>query len=309
MFADDVRSEGACRIEHGGFDWMGTQSVVSLYEVLRIRSDTFSALSIIAGCRGEWKLMAQLLANSHRLPIAPPDIPMETRAHFLRSCEILVETAGELQMNASGMAAMRCREECFDLLASPIGYDHHRLARIVSLSEQLLQVFGDELAGRKLFRLRSGAEALLADEPQFGGDVEDAFPSAAYDIQESARCLALERWTASVMHVMRAMEVGLLALADHYGVAPGENWNQTLNQIEARSREVGRKTHGPDAEAWAAEAAAHLRFVKNAWRNHAMHPKSTYDEARAQAIFNNCRAFMGHLATKLADDPSPWTAG
>jgi hypothetical protein len=77
-----------------------------------------------------------------------------------------------------------------------------------------------------------------------------------------------------------------------------------LNQIEVKTREVGKRTHGPVAEQWAAEAATHLRFIKNAWRNHAMHPRQVYDEERAVAIFENSRSFMQHLSENLTEyDP------
>lgn len=111
------------------------------------------------------------------------------------------------------------------------------------------------------------------------------------------------------MHLMRVMETGLLTLARHYGVDHQANWNQTLNQIEARSREVGKRSHGAETEQWAAEAATHLRFVKNAWRNHAMHPSEKYDEQRAVAIFDHCRAFMQHLAPELSQDDLPACEG
>ncbi len=66
------------------------------------------------------------------------------------------------------------------------------------------------------------------------------------------------------MHLMRALEAGLRALAQHYGIDVSQNWNAILNQIEAGSREVDKRTHGAEEEKWNAEAAVHLRFVKNA---------------------------------------------
>lgn len=127
------------------------------------------------------------------------------------------------------------------------------------------------------------------------------FPSASYDIAEAGKCIALGRWTAVVMHSMRVLDVGLTALARQYGLEADRNWNQTLNQIEAKTREVAKRTHGDEGEQWAAEAATHLRFVKNAWRNHAMHPKEKYDEERAVAIFEHSADFMKHLAKKLSE--------
>ena len=130
--------------------------------------------------------------------------------------------------------------------------------------------------------------------------MEDAFPSVAYDIAEAAKCRAFGRWTAMVMHLMRVLEAGLEALARHVGVEPTNNWNSTLGAIEVRLREVRGNIVGREEEQWAAESGVHLRFIKNAWRNHAMHPHERYDEERAVQIFDNARLFMQHLAQKLS---------
>ncbi len=88
----------------------------------------------------------------------------------------------------------------------------------------------------------------------------------------------------------------LLSVIQGYGQYIGKqrDLNKTLNEIEAKTREVGRRSQGAEAEQWAAEAATHLRFVKNAWRNQAMHPRHTYDEERAVTIFESARSFMQH---------------
>ena len=93
--------------------------------------------------------------------------------------------------------------------------------------------------------------------------------------------------------------VGLRALAIHMDVVHEENRNKTLNQIETRLREVRRNVDGADAEQWAAEIGTQLRFIKNAWRNQAMHPLATYDEARAVAIYDNARLLLTHLSERL----------
>jgi len=137
--------------------------------------------------------------------------------------------------------------------------------------------------------------------PLFGEAVDDAFPSSADDIAEAGRCMAVERWTAAVMHLMRALEPPLDLLAAHAQVSPGANWNKSLNEIEAKLRGVGKREHGRDEERWAAETASHFRAFKNAWRNHAMHGRTFYDQERATEIFEAVRALMRHLATKLSE--------
>lgn len=281
--------------------WQRNQ-LVDLRIMLRLPPETLHALGYIAGCRAEWKLWVQLLQNRHRIAIAPPNITLENRAFFLHHCGVLEEAAKVLGLKAAQVAARRAREEGTDLLAATIGYDNHRLSRVVDLAEQLLQVFGDEILGGSLLVLDSRhAEFFNMAEP-FGPSVGNSFPSATFDISEAAKCRAVARWTACVMHLMRVLETGLGALASHYGVAMDRNWNKALNDIEAKTREVSRRTHGEETEQWAAEAATHLRFVKNAWRNFAMHSRQVYDEESAVEIFDNSRAFMQHLSERLCED-------
>ncbi|RGP39054.1 hypothetical protein [Pseudotabrizicola alkalilacus] len=276
--------------------------IVSLKKMLQLPPDTIHALGFISGCRAEWRLWVQLLQGRANLQIAPLVIPKQTCAHFLKSCEVLEKAAKVLRLKASEAAARRAFDESLDLLALPIGYDAHRLSRVVNLAEQLLQVFSDEILGGHLLSLDSRHAAFFDMAAPFGQSVEDSFPSAEFDISEAAKCRAVGRWTACVMHLMRVLEVGLAALARHYDVAVDSNWNKTLNEIETRTREVGKRSHGAEAEQWAAEAATHLRFIKNAWRNQAMHPRQTYDEERAVAIFESARSFMQHLSEKLSED-------
>jgi hypothetical protein len=81
----------------------------------------------------------------------------------------------------------------------------------------------------------------------------------------------------------------------------GKNWNQIIHQIEAKIREIKKGTHGTDNEQWYSEAASHFRLIKNAWRNHATHCRISYDEEKAQEIFESVRSFMRHLSTKIAE--------
>src|SRR4051812_31350538 len=161
--------------------------------------------------------------------------------------------------------------------------------------DYLIRTFRDEIEARFLF-VMSGTNVALYDpgEPLFGAAVEDGFPSSAFDISEAGKCLACGRWTAAVMHLMRALEAPLAALAAHVGVPGGANWNKQLNEIESRLRLVSKSRDGADEEQWAAEAASHFRAIKNGWRNRAMHGQETYDEERATQIYEAVRALLRH---------------
>ena len=89
-------------------------------------------------------------------------------------------------------------------------------------------------------------------------------------------------------------------MATRCGVEANANWNQLLNQIEKQIRER-REARDPVAEQWMAEAATQFRFIKNAWRNHAMHARATYDEDQAREIYASVGTFLKQLAVHLQE--------
>jgi hypothetical protein len=137
--------------------------------------------------------------------------------------------------------------------------------------------------------------------------VNDRFPDAVYDIQEAANCLALSRPTASVCHLMRVLEVGLFALAEDLDVPwPNRNdWQDVINAIEGKIK-LFEKGSGPLPSDWRdkrqfyADAATQFTHFKDGWRNHAMHFRAVYDDAKAEIIFRSVQDFMRVLATRLS---------
>jgi hypothetical protein len=162
--------------------------------------------------------------------------------------------------------------------------------------EELRERIEHELEGRAIYVVSSRVELLEGSEPPFGIGVDNKFPSAHYDIEEAGKCLALRRPTASVMHLMRALEVGLACMAQALSlILTTENWNTILNDIVSEIRSRTKATHGQQwkdvDEPFFTEAATHFRLVKNAWRNHAAHAKVKYtDEEGAPPKRSTIRA-------------------
>lgn len=162
-----------------------------------------------------------------------------------------------------------------------------------------------ELQGRNFYGpLPQYAE--YYDAPMlFGADVFSKFSSANNDIAEAGTCLALERGTACVLHLMRVVEVGLRALAATLGVNNQNDWGAYLREVDeklaARIRSSGARTLD---EQFFAEAAVTIDGVRRAWRNPTMHVENNYSPERAEDILISVRSLMRHLATKLSE-PSP----
>ena len=65
-------------------------------------------------------------------------------------------------------------------------------------------------------------------------------------------------------------------------------------------------THGQEwkdkDEPFFAEAATHFRFIKNGWRNHAMHGRDKYTDEEAEGIYESVRSLMSHLSERLSEE-------
>lgn len=173
------------------------------------------------------------------------------------------------------------------------------------LTKQLENRLTDELRLRKFFCIERDKESFLLEKNLFGATVTTAFPSVTIDIEEAGKCLAFERWTASVFHLMRVMEVALLVLGSALKLLPTTNrsWDSVLKKYEAElSKPLAQRC--PE---WAADdsffsgATVFLRSVKDAWRNPTMHVEKVYTEEQAEDVWNAVKGFMRHLATKLKE--------
>ena len=134
----------------------------------------------------------------------------------------------------------------------------------------------------------------------FGPGVNESFPSTERDVRSAGTCYAADEGTASVMHLMRVLELGLNVLALKLGIAfERREWENVINDMEC----VIKKINGPHAgndwreqQRFYSEAAKDFRYFKNAWRNHAMHAHEHYDPSEERLILEHVGAFMGHLA-------------
>lgn len=209
--------------------------------------------------------------------------------------------AQDLDMPASRGSSARLKTEIEKAVPYADRLTAAQLSGIIREMGNLVSTVHDELEARIMFVVEPGQVSFYLGEMLFGEAVEDAFPSASQEIGDAGKSRALGRWTACVIHLMRALEPALSSLAEHLGVQTDQNWNKALNEIDAKLREINKSNGGAEAEQWASEASAHLRVVKNAWRNHAAHGRARYDKEEAIAIYENVRPLMRTLARRLAE--------
>jgi hypothetical protein len=255
------------------------------------------SMSYIGAALSEWRMLQQLEGH-----IVPATISFDVRVGFLKSIDMLKDSAVELGMGTTISVINNGFDDALNQIAPNRPLNAQELQRLIVFADKVVSVFIAEASSHSFVAIATGHSAYFApDLPLFGESVEDAFPTSIQEIADAGRCRAAGLWTGCVMHLMRAIEPALGSLANSVGVDADQNWNTTLNQIESKLREFRKSDRGADAEKWASEVVLELRAVKNAWRNHAMHSRSRYNEGEAVAIFDTVKRLMGNLATRLSE--------
>lgn len=194
---------------------------------------------------------------------------------------------------------------CTDLGNEPLGKSLKAFAKKPPTSGELgtfvLSQITETCLSRAVLAIQPTHVQYYEQMELFGSEVWMAFPSSVPEIEDAGSCFALERYTACVFHLMRALEPPLLVLANLVDVDVKGNWNKALDQIEAALR---KREHPDGPPAWEADrdfftdAVTHFFFIKNAWRNYTMHLRLRHEEREATEVMTNVKAFMQKLAER-----------
>jgi len=260
----------------------------------------FSAGALIESIRLECYLASTML-SPHGEPVFAMMLPIDDklREKTIRTLESLANDCKTLALNMSAEMVARMR--------STLERDAHR-DNVQWLLDQLKMVrdlVSTEMKGRVYAYIPAEkAKYFTSGKPQlYGEDVDRAFPDARSDIHEAGCCMALTRPTAAVVHLMRVLERALAALGKVFSIPLAHtNWGSVIEQIESKIRDMHKdaiwkaKPDCKDMQAKYAQAAATFSVLKDAWRNHTMHSRVTYNEEEAEHIFGNVKMFMRKLA-------------
>lgn len=198
--------------------------------------------------------------------------------------------------------AMRKILACFDAAEIVEGktiFRGQNKDNITGALSSIANLVGEEMH-TKLFLILPAGKAPYFEQakPIFGKEVAGSFPEAAEDISEAGKCFGVGRYTATVFHLMRAMEIALHRLGGKLGATVqnkhGEpiTWGVILGNI---GRKIDDLPKGAEQREWR-EVHLLLTNVNQAWRTETMHPKQTYTEEEAKTILDSCAAFMRRLA-------------
>ena len=164
----------------------------------------------------------------------------------------------------------------------------------------LMTVVEDELRSCKILQIPRDRASYYGRTDLFGPDVTKRFPEVIGDIDEAANCYALGRFTATVFHLMRAMEGALHKMTVAFKITldpKKQDWQDMVNAVRTHLNQMPARDDAEKAEREkVADVAAHLEAVKIAWRNPTMHPRAgAYTEPQAFDIINNCKALFVSL--------------
>jgi len=168
-------------------------------------------------------------------------------------------------------------------------------------SRDLLETMVHELFSIQFLPVSDDMVEYHGKNSLFGQAVVAAFPEASEDISEAHECFAFERYTASVFHLGRAMELATEKLAKRMHVGrPDDDWQGFLKAISkaVEGMPYGTKAEREKRSPYAAAAGFSFQF-KEAWRNPTAHPKKTYTRQEALDILSGARAFMDAVARKI----------
>lgn len=272
---------------------------VSLWDMLRFNVEAFTKLLLLLEAMRE--LIPRLSAACERRgesDTQPRDaVTSRLRNTLVDATKVVAAKLNELEdlCNDLGMSlTIRKIARVQKTLAEDEGLD-----ALSKELEVLIERVVDELRGRVFMYLTPAQVAQFEATAPFGVVVQKKFPGLGTDIGEASQCLACERWTAAVFHLMRVMEGGLRKLARLVKVTPGTNpnWGTVIPQIESK---IATLPHGTAKERKSkdqfSELAAYLRNVKDAWRNPVMHVDRLYLRDEAVSIFDAVKAFMTAMA-------------
>ncbi len=194
---------------------------------------------------------------------------------------------------------------------SPLAWTYSLASAVNGVKHCILE----KLVDSKFMYIPKGESEYYNQKELFGPKVKKKFPQANQEVTIAGDCYATGNYTASVFHLMRAVEVAARHmvktlnaskyLVNRYGArVPVElcDWHILIQAMEKSLTDlsVGISTskHKKRKHEHFSHAVATFRHFKNAWRNHVSHTRELYQPGKARDVMDNTRQFMQHLATR-----------
>jgi len=139
--------------------------------------------------------------------------------------------------------------------------------------------------------------------------VKKSFPIAHAELREGGKCFAVGLNTAAVFHCMRAVELGMRALAGELEVSfpfPKElaEWANLIDHIESKIKVMRNRPKGTKKDEdlkFYSEAGMQFRYFKDGWRVRVAHTRESYEEGQALAVIDHAISFFETLGLRLKE--------
>jgi hypothetical protein len=249
-------------------------------------------------------LMSQLehASNDFRSGKAT-SIDANAQYFILKSIDEMLPLLKEMGLSLSFQTATMLRDY----------FDKNRTPHALALGGDLARRMHDELELKFFFALSSkDADLFMSRGSRYGDNAAVAFPSVDYEVDEAAKCLALERSTASAFHSIRTLEAAIRAIARCFGIpdptrSADRSWFNILKSIKAEyERRWPTNSARSDGDGlFFEELHAALSSMQNPYRNATMHLDKVYTPEDARYIFEVVGGIMRKISSRMDENGDP----
>jgi len=186
--------------------------------------------------------------------------------------------------------------------------DSFTTQEVVREIKGISQTFDDELSEKNFVFIPSNREPYFEQGSLLGATVAKSFPSAVNDIRDAGNCFASDLYTASVFHLMRAVEYGMRALAIQMRVKTRHSleysdWSQLIKAIDEKLVKIAAKPRSKKkTEEWDfySRAISDCKALLTA-RNRVSHARESFLEAEALGVFGRAKDLLQNLSTRVSE--------
>lgn len=282
---------------------MASYSLVSLWDMLKIKAEAFCRCTYTLGMvKTSISLGGAFVPSflNEKVSQSGKDHPCKVMA--ISDLTVILDDLSSLDARMTRISV----ERLIDKLKN---FEELDFKSFEGMIEQCYNRLYDELSLLHIFGL-DAKHSEYFEGVNFGAEVSDKFPGdLAYEIDEANKCLAFDRSTAAVFHLMRAMEIGLVAVRRCLGIPESQksadrNWGAIIKLINS---EVIQKAfcNKPDDKPFFQEVHASLDAVKTAWRNPTMHVEKKYTMDEAEQIHGAVKGFFQKIASRMDENGLP----
>ena len=246
----------------------------SLYAMLKATADTYMSMCVVLSKLGS---LPKLSLDADSVNVVKT---------LIANCKIALNDLG-----------IDILDDYVERITTCLDFGKYEQAKI-KIGE-LSDIVRSTLSSCLFVRLDNAAKEYYEQEKLFGSEVYTKFPDSRNDIVEAGNCYALDRFTASVFHTMRAVEQAAKKIYNSDVLKKAMIKNRiefsdrdTLGTIARNITHAAKRMQPGSIREKLHKSATHLTNITEAERNPTMHTSVVYSGKEAKLILDNAREFM-----------------